>query len=318
MNGMSTRNLRPLLSVFSMLLIGSGALSAEDLDLPGISCENPEYHCTDADCPRETIGQRGNVTELATGDGRNFFLDVPCNLQKGEAVTFILNLHGGGSIGNWQRHYFPAMDFADKYRLIVATPSGVVRAWRTEDDDEHLQGIVNYVYDKFSDLDIKAFWLAGHSQGGATSHRLVCTEFFADKVDGLLSLAGGRIGMRAPVQECDFSHVFTTGELDSSGAAGVPDTSPLAEKYGCGERIRHDDVVDTKPGYVWDTREGDARPDREGWGGPPAPGTAEVYEFPNCKDGRVVADVIRMGKGHTEGLEPKVTERLIQLMLSAD
>ena len=39
--------------------------------------------------------------------------------------------------------------------------------------------------------------------------------------------------------------------------------------------------------------------------------------FPDCKDGRVVADVVRLEKGHTEGLEPKVTEELIKLMLSA-
>jgi hypothetical protein len=31
----------------------------------------------------------------------------------------------------------------------------------------------------------------------------------------------------------------------------------------------------------------------------------------------VVADVVREGKGHTEGLEPNVTEELIRLMLSA-
>jgi hypothetical protein len=30
-----------------------------------------------------------------------------------------------------------------------------------------------------------------------------------------------------------------------------------------------------------------------------------------------VADLIRIDKGHTEGLEPAVTERIIQLMLSA-
>ena len=40
-------------------------------------------------------------------------------------------------------------------------------------------------------------------------------------------------------------------------------------------------------------------------------------QYPDCKGGRVVADVIREKKGHTEGLEPKVTEQLIQLMLSA-
>ena len=49
----------------------------------------------------------------------------------------------------------------------------------------------------------------------------------------------------------------------------------------------------------------------------PAPGKAQVFVYPDCKDGRVVADVVRLEKGHTEGLEPKVTEELIKLMLSA-
>ncbi len=39
--------------------------------------------------------------------------------------------------------------------------------------------------------------------------------------------------------------------------------------------------------------------------------------FADCKDGRVVADVIRIDKGHTEGLEPLVTEELVLMMLSA-
>jgi hypothetical protein len=30
-----------------------------------------------------------------------------------------------------------------------------------------------------------------------------------------------------------------------------------------------------------------------------------------------VADVVRLDKGHTEGLEPKVTEEIVKLMLSA-
>ena len=49
----------------------------------------------------------------------------------------------------------------------------------------------------------------------------------------------------------------------------------------------------------------------------PAPGKALVYQYPNCKDGRVVADVVRGDKGHTEGLEPNVTEALVKLMMSA-
>ena len=48
-----------------------------------------------------------------------------------------------------------------------------------------------------------------------------------------------------------------------------------------------------------------------------APGKADVYAYPDCKDGREVADIVRIDKGHTEGLEPEVTEKLVQLMVSA-
>ena len=48
-----------------------------------------------------------------------------------------------------------------------------------------------------------------------------------------------------------------------------------------------------------------------------AAGKADVLTYRGCRDGRVVADVVRLDKGHTEGLEPKVTEELVKLMLSA-
>jgi hypothetical protein len=49
----------------------------------------------------------------------------------------------------------------------------------------------------------------------------------------------------------------------------------------------------------------------------PAPGKAQMFVFPNCKDGRVVADVVRLDKGHTEGLEPKITEELVKMIVAA-
>ncbi len=42
-----------------------------------------------------------------------------------------------------------------------------------------------------------------------------------------------------------------------------------------------------------------------------------MWVYPGAKGGRVIADVVRLDKGHTEGLEPKVTEALIELMLTA-
>src|SRR5262249_41853453 len=108
-------------------------------------------------------------------------------------VTFILSVHGAGSYGNWQRHYFPLLDYVDKYRLVVATPNSPTHIW-TDADDDYLHNIVNFVIEQVGKENIKAFWLVGHSQGGLTSNRIIRTDFFKDKVDGWLSLSGGRLG----------------------------------------------------------------------------------------------------------------------------
>jgi hypothetical protein len=95
----------------------------------------------------------------------------------------------------------------------------------------------------------------------------------------------------------------------------LPETSPWAEKYGAGPRRRLADIVDDRPGQIHDTtREGKSTP---AWGGRPAPGTAEVYVYPDARGGRVIADVVRLAKGHTEGLEPNVTEALVRMMAAA-
>jgi hypothetical protein len=285
-----------------------------------------------------------NTTVTDEQTGRKFTLDDPDDLRPGEEVTFLLNLHGGGSVGMWQHEYFPAYLYKDKYRLVIATPSAATkepsRRWVAEADDEHLTNIVEYVLEKYGKDKIKAFWLVGHSQGGMTSRRLLGVDYFKDRVDGWLSLSGGRIGAaeRAPnfgrpggappplptqggepmrpgpttPPDCDMSFIYTTG---SHEIASLPENSPWAEKYGAGPRVRLADVVDTEPGLIYDRlSEGKSTP---GWGLYPRPGTAEVYVFPNARDGRVIADVVRLDKGHTEGLEPHVTEELIKLIVAA-
>ena len=77
---------------------------------------------------RRAARRLGPATEPKTG--RKFFLDYPCDLKPGEKVSFVLNIHGAGAIGNWQRHYFPAVDFKEKYRLVVATPTAATRRRR--------------------------------------------------------------------------------------------------------------------------------------------------------------------------------------------
>jgi pimeloyl-ACP methyl ester carboxylesterase len=283
-----------------------------------------------------------SISAVDEKTGRKFFLDDPDDYQPGEKLTFLLNLHGGGSVGMWQREYFPAYLFKERHRLVVATPSAATkeptRRWAGEADDEHLQNIVNYVFEKYGIEGVRSFWLVGHSQGGMTANRLLSTPFFADRVDGWLSLSGGRIGpaQRSPnagrpdsprppwateggdrprpgvatPPDCDMSFIYATGEHE---IVSLPENSPWAEKYGAGPRKRLADVVDEEPGRIYDTR-GNSTP---AWGLLPPPGTAQVYVFPDGRDGRLIVDVVRLDKGHTEGLEPRITEALVKMMVAA-
>src|SRR5476649_1514974 len=61
-----------------------------------------------------------HTSEVEATSGRKFYLDVPDDIGRDEPVTLILNLHGGGSVGSWQRAYFPAQDYANPYRLVIA------------------------------------------------------------------------------------------------------------------------------------------------------------------------------------------------------
>src|SRR5215472_13557996 len=182
-----------MLALPVVLAMLTGYLAAQQpLQLAGAPCISPPWlHCPDKDCAPDRVINPGPAVEMKTR--RTYFLDYPCDLKPGEKVTLILSLHGFGSYGNWQRHYFPILDYKDKYRLVIATPSSPTRFW-SDADDEYLQNMVTSVITQIGKENIKAFWLVGHSQGGLTSNRLVRTAFFKDKVDGWLSLSGGRLG----------------------------------------------------------------------------------------------------------------------------
>ncbi len=296
----------------------------------------PPVRLLDAPC---TASADSPVTEPKTG--RTYLLDCPCDLKPGERVTLLLNLHGGGSSGNWQRRYFPAFQVKERHRLVIASPYSPTRRWSAEDDD-YLQNIVSSMVDAVGRDNVETFWLVGHSQGGATSRRIVCAPFFSARVDGFLSLSGGRLGGAAPRARdagrppqagepaqatpapavtaaaapaepaCDFSHIFAIGEHE---IASLPATSTRAQQYSCGPRVQRDDVADAEPGLVHDG--GRQNPGTKAWGLLPRPGTARVFVYPDCAGGRVVADVVRIDKGHTEGLESQVTNALVELVRSA-
>jgi hypothetical protein len=344
--------LRRSLHALGMAVIGAfaaGAALAQPAPaahaLLGVDCDAPPlWHCPPADCESAVVTQAGPTVELKTR--RPFFLDCPTGYKPGDKVNVVLSLHGAGSYANWQRNYFPAMDVKDKYHLVIITPSSPTRVW-SEADDDYLHNVVDLVVGAVGKANVDHFILAGHSQGGLTSNRIICTDYFKDKVDVRISLSGGRIGpvtpagkgfgaggppvyksgepytpppaFRFPPQAasgppggaCDYSFIFSNGENETIPAA----TSPLADKFHCGARVQLPDVIDPKAGYVWDATRQD--PGTDGWGHYPKSGRALVYEFPGCADGRVIADVVRAQKGHTEGYEPNITDKIIEMAVSA-
>ena len=89
----------------------------------------------------------------------------------------------------------------------------------------------------------------------------------------------------------------------------------MADKFGCAAREQLPDIIDPKAGYVWDATRQD--PGTDGWGHYPKSGRTLVYDFPHCKDGRIVADFVKLQKGHTEGYEPNVTDAIIGMAVKA-
>ena len=338
----------------SALCLGFGAIGPATAQGQGAS---PATKAGAACGATSTVAVPDNAVEPKSG--RKFVLQYPCDLKKGEKVTLILNIHGFGSSSQYQ-HVLGAgasgTEIASAYGRLgteVLLFEMLDRVLPTEDAD-----ISKVAARAFGKQNIKSFWLAGHSQGGATGQRIVCSDFFKTKVDGFFSLSGGRVGGSttrnavynapapgAPVpasvpaqggigatppagaappappapqpnaagpMTCDYSHIYDSGEYE---IAAMPTVSAVADKFGCKTREARPDLVDTAPGYVWDPSR--QNPTRIGWGRQPHPGTAKMWVWKGCKGGRVVADVLRLDKGHTEGLEPKVTEEIVKLIVSA-
>ena len=266
-------------------------------------------------------------------DWRTYFLDCPKDYKPGDKVNVVMSLHGYGSYAEWQRNYVPFYDNKDKYKLIVITPGSPVRYW-SEADDDYLHNIVDEVVGALGKANVQRFILAGHSQGGLTTSRLVCTDYFKDKVDVRISLSGGRVGdvtpagkgfaqggkpvyqqvpgekqpepppLRMPSADaggppgraCDYSFIFENGANETIPAA----TSPLATKYGCSARKEEENVIDPMAGYVWDATRQD--PGTDGWGHDPLLRPSAGFRFPElqgwpCGRGRAAASRRATPKG---------------------
>ena len=304
--------------------------------LAGVQCTTPaQQHCGES-CTPELLGNRGNVADPEAG--REFFLDSRAT-SRGRAG----GVHPEPPRRRVHRQLaaplFPGAGLQGEYRLVVATPtaagsgpwSEARRMWargdRRRPPAEHRQprdrALRPGEYPERSGSP-------GHSQGGMTSNRLVCTDFFGqgrrmaqpvgrphrpsrDRA-GLLrpaAAAGARAadpsasaGCRGPAGVRHLVHLRVRRARDR-GAAG--DVAVGARSIDARRRERRADVVDEREGYVTGAC---ARPRRQ-LGLRPAAWHRGGVRVSDARGGRMVADVVRIDKGHTEGLEPEVTEALV-------
>ena len=83
------------------------------------------------------------------------------------------------------------------YRDVTGASAGrrePSRRWVGEVGDERLERIVDFVLERTRVGQIRSCWLVGRSQGGVTAERLLESAFFEERVDGWVSISGGRIG----------------------------------------------------------------------------------------------------------------------------
>jgi hypothetical protein len=181
----------------------------------------------------------GSISATDPATGRKFFLDDPDDLKDGEEVVFILNLHGGGSVGMWQHEYFPAYQFRNQYRLVVATP-GRNKEPRGAGSRPTTRpaNIVEYVFDRYGVQRIGSFWLA--ATAGRHDVQTAPGNGLLQAARGRMAepQAAGRVGARrqrraswgarprvpppgqgpvpgpAAIPDCEMSFIFAIGQHD--------------------------------------------------------------------------------------------------------
>ncbi len=258
---------------------GSGPSGPEDGDpsrpivaVPGVPCgPNPSLF--------------GLTSTNVSLGGRGVHLAYPCNKHGGAPMVFILNLHGtmpAEELKLYQVAYFSANNLVDSHNFITAAPKSVVAQWGNDDgglDEPHLMEVIDYVYTTFSDFDIRAMWIAGHSWGAMYSTRFVCNPAIADKVRGGVFQSG--IG-ESPACADRLSIISTAADGER-----VINQTAVAAIHGCGAE---------QTGTILDN--------------------AETH-WPTCTPGFTHANFQMRGKAHADYIDAELVLRIGDLIKSA-
>jgi polyhydroxybutyrate depolymerase len=148
------------------------------------------------------IAESSAANDKLTAD-RPHDVFVPTGYDAAAPTPLVLLLHGYGASGDIQEAYFKFETLAESRGFLYVRPEGTVDAsgsqfWNATDaccsfagdvvdDAGYLMAVIEQVSAEYN-VDPKAIFLAGHSNGGFMSYRMACQH--ADTIAGIASLAG--------------------------------------------------------------------------------------------------------------------------------
>ena len=162
----------------------------------------PSPSSSEPDSTTETIAESSGANDELTAD-RPYDVFVPTGYDAAAPTPLVLLLHGYTASGDIQEAFFKFEPLAESRGFLYVHPDGTVDAagqqhWNATDaccafgtdapdDAAYLMAIIEQVSAEYN-VDPKAIFLAGHSNGGFMSYRMACQH--ADTIAGIASLAG--------------------------------------------------------------------------------------------------------------------------------
>ena len=172
---------------------------ANDPSVPPPSTSEPDSTTTTS---TTTAAEPSDANDELIAD-RPYDVFVPTGYDAAAPTPLVLLLHGYTASGDIQEAYFQFEPLAESRGFLYVHPDGTVdpagqQFWNATDaccafgpdaadDVTYLMAIIEQVSAEYN-VDPKAIFLAGHSNGGFMSYRMACEH--ADTIAGIASLAG--------------------------------------------------------------------------------------------------------------------------------
>jgi polyhydroxybutyrate depolymerase len=207
---------------------------------PATDPSEPSPSAGEPDATTTTIAEPSAANDELTAD-RPYDVFVPTGYDAATPTPLVFLLHGYTASGDIQEAYFQFEPLAESRGFLYVHPDGTVdpggqQFWNATDaccafgpdapdDTAYLMAIIEQVSAEYN-VDPKAIFLAGHSNGGFMSYRMACQH--ADTIAGIASLAGATFADTAdctPSEPVSVLQVHGTSDetiaYDGGSIAGV-------------------------------------------------------------------------------------------------